>query len=520
MFVPSPAQSAYFNWIKTGVGNAIVEAVAGSGKTTTLLEGMPYMKGKIGYFAFNANIAAETDEKIKSKFNVREGEKCHAISKTIHSYSYTHLKWAFPDEKLELQKGNYDKTFKLLDEWLLVNPGMETWLNDAKATIGKMVSMAKQRGLGALQTASDKSIWIEMCERFELGDNLPEHIDFDSVLKVAQNILLAGNLRLDMIDFDDMIYLALQRKVRFNWTFDWVLIDEAQDTNPTRRAIATLALKRGGRLVAVGDPCQAIYGFTGADNDALNQIAKQFNCTVLPLTVSYRCPRKVVEHARKWVSHIEPHADAALGSVSVLDYDKAIAEVQPQDAMLCRYNKPLVQACFKLIRSGKAAKILGRDIGEGLIAFTKKWKVVKLEALRNKLESYLGKQTLKALAKSPPDNARIDRLTDQVETMYVLIEKCLADGQDEVVHLVELVRSMFEENLSKKNVVILSSVHKAKGMEWINVFILGREEFMPSRYAKQPWQEEQENNLIYVAITRSKLNLIEVLMPVKDEKKT
>lgn len=519
MFTPSHAQSAFFTWIRDGKGNAIVGAVAGSGKTTTLLEGMQFMEGKIGYFAFNTDIATETQEKIAKKFNVREGEKCRAISKTVHSYAYTHLKWGFPQEKLELLKGNYDKTYRMLDQWILVNPGMETWLNDAKSTIAKMVSMAKQRGLGALVSASDRQIWLDMCERFELGDNLPEHIDLDAVIKVAQNILLAGNARLDIIDFDDMIYLALQRKVRFNWRFDWVLVDEAQDTNPTRRAIVTLALKPGGRLVAVGDEHQAIYGFTGADNDALKQIGDQFHCTVLPLTVSYRCPRAVVQHARNWVSHIEPHEDAAEGTVSVLDYDEALKAVQLKDAMLCRYNKPLVQTCFKLIRNGKAAKILGRDIGEGLIAFTKKWKVVKLDALRSKLESFLGKETLKAMAKTPADEARVDRLTDQIETMYVLIEKCLADGGTQVEDLVVLIRSMFEEHLDNKNVVILSSVHKSKGQEWSNVYILGREQFMPSPYAKQPWQEEQEINLIYVAVTRAKMNLIEVIMPPKEEKK-
>lgn len=518
MFTPSPAQSAYFTWIKDGTGNAIVEAVAGSGKTTTLLKGLPFMVGKVAYFAFNTSIASEIEEKLKAELNVRPGEKPRAIAKTIHSYAFTHLRWAFPNERLELVKGNYDKTYKLLDEWLLVNPGKETWLKDAKTGIAKIVSMAKQRGIGALQSASERHVWTEMCERFELADNLPEHILFDEVLNLAQNTLLKSNVRLDIIDFDDMIYLPLVKKIRFNWRFDWVLIDEAQDTNPTRRAIITLAIKPGGRLVAVGDPRQAIYGFTGADNDALDQIAQQFNCTRLPLTVSYRCPRAVVQHARNWVAHIEPHASAPEGSVTSADYDAAIKSVQLKDAMLCRYNKPLVQTCFKLIRNGKAAKILGRDIGEGLVAFTKKWKVVKLDALRGKLEAFLSKETLKAQAKTPVDEARIDRLTDQVETLYVLIEKCLADGQDKVEDLVTLIRSMFEENLEGKNVVTLSSVHKSKGMEWHNVYILGREEFMPCPYAKQPWQQEQEDNLIYVAITRAKMNLIEVAMPPKEEK--
>lgn len=97
---------------------------------------------------------------------------------------------------------------------------------------------------------------------------------------------------LNPIDFDDMVYLPLVFKLRL-FPQDWVLIDEAQDTNPTRRALAARMLKPGGRVIAVGDPRQAIYGFTGADNDALEQIAAQFSCKRMPLTVSYRCPQAV-----------------------------------------------------------------------------------------------------------------------------------------------------------------------------------------------------------------------------------
>ena len=68
---------------------------------------------------------------------------------------------------------------------------------------------------------------------------------------------------------------------------------------------------------------------------------------------------------------------------------------------------------------------------------------------------------------------------------------------------------------SQSPVLTLSTVHKSKGREWDRVFILGRSKYMPSPYAKQEWQQAQETNLEYVAITRAMRELIDVEMPSK-----
>lgn len=518
-FIPSAAQKAYFGWLQNGEGNAIVEAVAGSGKSTTLVQGLDYMPGTAGFFAFNTTAGKELEAKIAEKLGVAPRTKTRAVGQTLHSYGLTHLRWAFGKEyKLEILKGNNDKTMLLLEQYVEANPHLIEFVKSIKTTVCKMVSMAKQRGIGIDKSITDMVAWLDMCDRFELADDLPEEVTIAQAVKISQEVLAASNRRLDVIDFDDMIYLPLQRKVRFSWTFDWVLLDEAQDTNPIRRMLAMKALKPNGRFVAVGDPRQAIYGFTGADNDALDQIAVAFNCTRLPLTVSYRCPQAVVAHARNWVSHIEAHQDAPVGTVTEEEYDAALKSVKPGDAMLCRFNAPLVKTVFKLIRAGIPAKIEGRDIGRGLIAITKKWKVKSLDAFKGRLEKWAGAEVAKAEAKNPKDEARIERVMDQVETLYVLIEKTVADGGTKVEDLVANIMAIFDDKVSDKGMVVLASVHKSKGLEWSKVYILGRAQLMPSKYAKQPWQLEQEDNLIYVAITRAKMDLVEVNMPVKDDK--
>jgi superfamily I DNA/RNA helicase len=67
--------------------------------------------------------------------------------------------------------------------------------------------------------------------------------------------------------------------------------------------------------------------------------------------------------------------------------------------------------------------------------------------------------------------------------------------------------------------ITLCSVHKAKGLEWNRVYILGRDSLMPSKFARQKWQMDQELNLIYVAVTRAKAELIEATAPPSNGKR-
>jgi superfamily I DNA/RNA helicase len=159
----------------------------------------------------------------------------------------------------------------------------------------------------------------------------------------------------------------------------------------------------------------------------------------------------------------------------------------------------------------------GRSIGQGLIALTKKWKVVKLDALQNKLDTYLNREVAKFLAAGKESQA--DTLTDKVETLFVLIARARDQGLDNVAELRAMIESFFSDDVGKDaSLVTLCSVHRSKGLEWDRVFLLGREELMPSQFARQPWQVAQEINLIYVAITRAKKTLFEVF-GVKEEEK-
>jgi len=494
-FVPSTAQQGYFEWIVNDTGNAVVVAVAGAGKTTTIVHGLRLMVGRKFVGAYNSKMAKELQERTTGMTDV--------TASTFHSAGFKALKFAFgKTHGVNLEEKKVKKICELLIE--------EQGRDDLKSTIGticKVVSMAKNRGIGALTPIDDNKAWFDMVDHYDLDSDLPDNFPVSEVVEFSKIVLTKSNEELNIIDFDDMVYLPIQKNLRM-FQYDWVMIDEAQDTNSTRRAMAAKMLKPTGRLVAVGDPCQAIFGFTGADNDSLDQIVESFKAKRMFLTITYRCPKAVVKHARNWVSHIEAGDSAPEGSYSVIPMKNLIPMVTNTDAIICRYNKYLVALCFKLIRAGIPAKIEGRSIGEGLIRLCDKWNTKNIDVLQERLEDYLKREVDKALTKGQEDKA--DRVKDQVETVFVLIERARDKKMSTVQELKDMITTMFADNVSSKGILTLCSAHKSKGMEWDRVFILGRSELMPSKMAKQAWQLDQERNLCYVAITRAKKDLVEV----------
>jgi hypothetical protein len=220
----------------------------------------------------------------------------------------------------------------------------------------------------------------------------------------------------------------------------------------------------------------------------------------------------VVAEARNYVDHIEAHPTAPHGEVTVLgeaDIFDPKLELGPKDAILCRNTKPLVETAYGLIRRGVACHVEGREIGEGLIKLIKRFAAKGIKGLRTALEAHRDAESEKLRAKGKETQA--EALIDKVDTIFVLIDSFACKRIDELeMH----IRDMFEDaNNEAKPTLTLSSVHKSKGREWGRVFVLGYDTYMPSPWARQAWQQEQETNLIYVAYTRSKDKLVLVRGP-------
>jgi ATP-dependent DNA helicase UvrD/PcrA len=508
MFEPSPQQLAVFDFVQNDTHSCVVEARAGSGKTTTLVELAKITPtNKLSLFlAFNKNIATELQQRLPQ----------HVQSKTFHSHCFG----ALQRNLSKRPRVDENKVFNILKD-TLNRRDFDIYFK----YVSRLVSYAKSYGIGTELASTDESEWYRLIDHFNMVAD-SGNFDESMAIGVAQSTLVQSNENLDVIDFDDMLYLALLRNVTFD-KCNYVMLDEAQDTNGVQRALLHRMLAKGlhheeicrvepedcdcvvtkdnmvnvGRLIAVGDPAQSIYGFRGADSDAMEALTREFNCVTFPLSVSYRCAQEVVLEAKKVVPEIESHPTAPIGTVETLpEYD--LDNFDSTHAVLCRVTAPLVTLALGFIRRNVGVRILGREIGAGLVALVKKMNTQDIDTFVDKLERWRAREVTKASSRN--HDSAVAAIDDKANCLKVFVSQ-LNEDERTVNQLIQRIESLFSDN--NKGLLTLCSVHKAKGLEWPTVFILDKDVYMPSRWAKQEWQHKQETNLIYVAVTRAKEHL-------------
>ena len=201
--------------------------------------------------------------------------------------------------------------------------------------------------------------FINLIKRYEIS---PDVMDDGRLVELAILMLEMSLSKSKMVDFDDMIYLPLMNEMKFP-QHDFIFVDEAQDLNVAQHELLNRVLIDNGRLVCVGDSRQSIYGWRGADSASMSKLGFMFNCDMLPLSISYRCPKKIVERAKVIVPEIEAAPWAIEGEINYINQvtEKTFA---PNDMILCRANAPLLGMAYKCIRMKIPATIVGRNIGE------------------------------------------------------------------------------------------------------------------------------------------------------------
>jgi superfamily I DNA/RNA helicase len=311
---------------------------------------------------------------------------------------------------------------------------------------------------------------------------------------------------MDTIDFDDQLLMTFAYGVAVP-QFDWVFVDESQDLSPLQHILVSRALRTGGHVVAVGDECQAIYGFRGADSDSMQKLQEYFHCKKLPLHVSYRCPQNVVKFAQRYVPHIQAHHTAPEGTVVESNKDHRSVDFAAGDMVVCRFNAPLVKAAYALLRRRIPCTILGREIGQGLLSTIKKLRATDMPTLLDRLATWESKEASRFILLDKEEKAAA--VHDKADTIRIF-----AEGIDTIPELELAINRMFSD-AATGSVVTLATIHKCKGLEAERVFIVNFSD-MPCRWAKKAWAIKQELNMLYVALTRSKSYLEMIVVP-KDE---
>ncbi len=506
-FEPSIYQQAIFDFIKFEKGSAIVEAVAGSGKTTTIVEALSMIpqEKRTCFLAFNKSIANELKERTPK----------HVQVMTLNGLG--HRAWMRFADNVTLNK---DKTRDIILKDDSVKEAFSEFLTRKLQTpVRQLVSIAKAVGLvpdnienaEGLVKDTDEA-WEKIIKHYDIQFGTHKNNDNQMVsdkevaVEMARLVLSISLSKWNEIDFDDQMYMTVVFNAPIQ-KFDFVFVDEAQDVSDIQRAMLSMAKDSRGRLIAVGDPCQAIYGFRGADSESLENIAKTFNAKRLPLSISYRCPKKIVKEAQKYVSHIQPSETAIEGTVKSMGiYNHKI--FQTDDMVVCRCTAPLIRLAYVLIGNRVSATVLGRDIGKGLVTLIKKLKADDISDLLEKLEYWRNQEVQRLYAKDPESD--ISAIEDKHEVIKTFVDCTNAQN---IAGLIASIESLFGDN--KKGGVTLATVHRSKGLESDRVFILDAW-LMPLKFAKQPWQMKQERNLQYVATTRAKSSLFYIDSPKKN----
>lgn len=523
---PTAHQQAIFAHIQTGARNLIVQAVAGSGKTSTIVHAMSLLPQNVDavYLVFNKKNQLEAAKRL---------EGTPVIASTFNSYGM---------KALPKIRGRWDLQS---DKAMICWRELVTFLRLSKEedrAFGmfavNMVSKARAAGIGVV-CEDEPSVWEALADHHDVA---PQGEIEGRPASLRRGIVLAQKLlarmidaakKAKLIDFDDQIYLPLHPDFGGNIPRpDWIFVDEAQDLSPIQvEFVARMmgaepgqpvpqdssaadefgfdaedgeAPRSGQRCVFVGDRWQAIYGWRGADCDAMDNIRDRFGCDELPLSVCFRCASDFVELAANLGAQIEAAPGAPKGELVNWSSDDGGYTVPEGTVVLCRTTAPLVSAAYGLIRKGRRAVVLGRDIGKGLVSLVRQMKARGLADLTEKLEQW----SLREIERLEGKEHKQEAIRDKVDCILVMCE-LLPAGEDSVEDLIRKIEGLFYDPKDGETVrgVTFSTVHKAKGLEWDEVTILDAHK-MPAQWAKKDWQKKQEVHVAYVAYTRPKHRLV------------
>jgi DNA helicase-2/ATP-dependent DNA helicase PcrA len=515
----SKHQEIVFADFRSGTGNLAIDAVPGSGKSTTLIEGLKHLPPK------------ETDVMMTS-FSVQSVEDLKKKDapwfvdiRTMNSLGNLAITKRFGKQGI-----NRDRVYSILDKVLgerPEDPVMRGQFNGFRMRIKALVDMGKS------YLVEDLNGLLEVADSHEIDLTTPDWIAVELAKRwtVSQKDVLLESARRALqlckevdgnIDFNDQIWLPYVHKLELQ-TFHLVIVDEAQDTTLAQMDLLIRSCAPGGRIIMAGENAQAIYAWRGAGL-GMGPFIKRTNAKVLPLSISYRCPKAVVREAEKVVPGIQAAPDASEGSVSTIVADLLPRALHAGDTVLSRKNAPLIALFMRLLAAGIPVTMQGRDLGEKLLRFIVKSAAKSADELLAYTKKWADEEIEHRMKRNP--KARLDQIEDHVKC----IEELCASGVD-IDEVVQSTRKLL--TATEGGAVLLSTVHRAKGLEWNKVFLL-HDSFPVNwtywmKYAKKnnarTWAESraqrvrteeiEERNLLYVATTRAKKELVYV-MPIEN----
>ena len=456
--------------------NIIVNAVAGSGKTTTILEMASLSENPI-MLAFNKSIAQEINKKYGRK-----------IASTIHSLCFNMIKRS-TKKRINVDGAKYYRI--------------------ARAIYRKHARfIANAFNLMRLGLYKPEQANIFDPIAYAMVENLIGKLYM--LIEIGNSETKSG-----IIDFTDMLFIAYEDELAKPYWYKELFIDECQDLSPLTIEVVRKYFIQN-KIAAVGDPRQAIYAFAGADCNSFQRVKQELYMEEMPLSICYRCKSEIVDFVNSLgiVDTIEPYESG--GEVTYADSKQEIIDLckeyheagKHKDIKLVGRKKHTVtQWCIDLIKQDIPAYIVGSGIGKTLSAQLDNMIKIYQRATKHKPEpsefiDVMAKYRVFVKEKMPPDVA--EDLIDSASCIQAIWENTPATSWNDIKHSIE---NLFNDDKNEK-VIKISTIHKAKGLEAKTVVVLDWFCMPLSWKGITEEQYQQEQNLMYVAATRAKDKLI------------
>ena len=548
-FKPSTYQQDILDFfLNNPQSNMLVNALAGSGKSTTACMLSEHSKTSDLYIAFNASVVEEFKKKIKNP-------KTKVM--TMHSLAYSIMLYNVEQESKdsgEKPKGfgsqrskrtvsldNF-KPYKILDEEITKRYGKyiefakRVFLKDNYVNLYNLCRLT----LTDMSSNKDVSRLIDDHVLFlyygDEGYSAPDISEITSTLKILDTKSRQQFETQGVIDFTDMLWITFNKLKYDNWEVPyWALYtniycDEVQDFSNIQLNFLKFIKRTKGRYVFIGDFHQAIYNFAGANAQAFNQIPKMFApVETFDLPICYRCAKSHLSRVnREYGIPILPCDDAPMGFVKTIDKNKISEYAKAGDMVISRKNKWIAEVVLDLARNGTPIFIEDKEMVGAIkrqILSSKCTSVGTLEKFLQKVISNYNKKLFEIVSKNAREggheeehleavvevNSKIDNTSFLLEILEGYLENHASS--DSVSKFSNFIDKLLNTTPSP-NCVRLCSIHKAKGLEATNVFVLNEAKInYDFRNSKE--QNIQEKNLSYIATTRAKEGLYLVKEPSK-----
>jgi len=496
------------------IGPVRIIASAGSGKTKTIshriaygISSGVYAPEKVLALSYTARSAAELRTRISSL-----GVPAVQV-RTVHAAALSQIRYFWPQltgvgaPKIATSKKD------LLNEALrnLKIESGQAILRELAAEIEwwkySLLSPEQYKTSDRSLETINHSVASEVIFEYERLKAQSQQIDWEDVLL----------LNLGMVQSEPQIAEHIQSQYRF------FTIDEFQDVSPLQFALVEQWMGERSDLCVVGDPRQTIYSFAGASQKFLNGFESMFdNAISIELSNNYRSGREVVSLANSIMNDFSPmQAVSGFGDIRLRRYANDAEEADAVSKMVSEDIESGIPASdiAVLFRVNSQAELLSEKLSDlGIRHLLKTQERFFQQPVIAKAVQMI--RASRFVADKPAHEIVADVLRElgwtlkpsgdlsAWESMQSLYE-ALTNQPLSISETIELVDSLQLQHFEPvRQLVTLSTIHAAKGLEWRKVYILGANEGMlPFRMAQTHEQLEEERRLCYVGVTRAKHSL-------------